>query len=256
VVTPLEVSAVNPALIGTPTQAAQFLVIAHRSLLQPASSWAAYRASQGISTKVIDVQEIFDEFNFGTSSSIAIKAFLDYAFHNWQVPPAYVLLIGDASYDPKNYTNNGYWNMVPTRMVNTLYSKTASDEALADFNNDGLAEIAIGRIASRDIAGVTNVFNKTVTWENSLGPNSMNRGALFAFDQPDGYDFEGMSDRIMSYLPSGMPKIRAQRGVPDNITAQTTVINAINAGQYILNYTGHGTSAAWRDTGFLWTGNV
>ena len=256
VVTPLEVSAVNPALIGTPTQAAQFLVIAHRSLLQPASNWAAYRASQGISTKVIDVQEIFDEFNFGTSSSIAIKAFLDYAFHNWQVPPAYVLLIGDASYDPKNYTNNGYWNMVPTRMVNTLYSKTASDEALADFNNDGLAEIAIGRIASRDIAGVTNVFNKTVTWENSLGPNSMNRGALFAFDQPDGYDFEGMSDRIMSYLPSGMPKIRAQRGVPDNITAQTTVINAINAGQYILNYTGHGTSAAWRDTGFLWTGNV
>lgn len=255
-ITPLEVSAVDPSLIGTPTQAAQFLVIANRSLMQPATAWAAYRAAQGVSTKVIDVQEIFDEFNFGISSSTALKAFLDYAYHNWQVSPAYVLLIGDASYDPKNYTNNGYWNMVPTRIVNTLYSETASDEALADFNNDGLAEIAIGRIASRDIAGVTNVFNKTVAWENSLNPNSMNRGALFAYDQPDGYDFQGMSDRIMSNLPASMPKTTAQRGVPDNATAQATVINAINSGQYILNYTGHGTSAAWRDTGFLWTGNV
>ncbi|MCV4615539.1 C25 family cysteine peptidase, partial [Escherichia coli] len=77
------------------------------------------------------------------------------------------------------------------RMVNTLYSETASDEALADFNNDGLAEIAIGRIASRDVAGVTNVYNKTLTWENSLSPTSMDRGALFAYDLPDGYDFQG-----------------------------------------------------------------
>lgn len=255
-ITPLEVSAVDPALIGTPAQSASFVVITHRSLMQPATTWASYRAGQGISTKVIDVQEIFDEFNFGIASSLAIKAFLDYAFHNWQVPPAYVLLIGDASYDPKNYTNNGYWNMIPTRMVNTLYSETASDEALADFNNDGLAEIAIGRIASRDVAGVTNVYNKTLTWENSLSPTSMDRGALFAYDLPDGYDFQGMSDRIMSYLPASMPKTTVQRGVPDNTTAQQNVINAINSGKYVLNYTGHGTSAAWRDTNFLWTGNV
>lgn len=255
-ISPLEVTPVDPALIGTPTQAAQFVVIAHRSLIQPANTWAAYRAAQGVSNKVIDVQEIFDEFNFGVSSSQAIRSFLDYAYHNWQVPPSYVLLIGDASYDPKNYTNGGYWNMVPAKLVDTLYSETASDEALADFNNDGLAEISIGRIASRDIAGVTNVYNKMVTWENSLAPNSMDRGALFAYDLPDGYDFQGMSDRIMSYLPASMPKTTVQRGVPDNSTAQTNVINAINSGKYILNYTGHGTSAAWRDTNFLWTGNV
>ncbi len=254
--TPVSVLPNDPGLLGVPTNAGTLVVITHSSLMPEAQAWAAYRAGQGVSTKVVDVEEIFDEFNYGVSSSLAIESFLDYAKNNWQTPPSYVLLIGDATYDPKNYHGNGYWNMVPTRMVNTLFEETGSDEALADFNNDGLAEIPIGRISSRTGAGVTTVFNKTVAWEAALTPNVLDRGALFAYDQTDGYDFKAMSERLMAKLPAGMPKDTAQRGIPDSTSAKSAVMNAFNSGKYIANYTGHGTSAAWRDTNFFWNGDI
>nr|HQU94385.1 C25 family cysteine peptidase [Pyrinomonadaceae bacterium] len=193
----------------------------------------------------------------------AIEDFLFYAKNNWQTPPAYVLLIGDGHYDSKNYDSGdvGYWNMIPSRIVDTLYMETGSDEALSDFNKDGLAEIPIGRIPARDGAAVTTMLNKTITWEASLNANSMNRGVLFAHDWPDGYDFKAMSDRVMSNLPAAVPKLSISQTSP---TGQADIIAAVNetdggttlapgpnAGQYLLNYTGHGTTGVWRNTGFF-----
>ena len=254
--TPISVLPNDPGLLGVPTNAGTLVVITHSSLMTEAQAWAAYRAGQGISTKVVDVEEIFDEFNYGVPNSFAIEGFLNYAKNNWLTPPSYVLLIGDATYDPKNYHGNGYWNLVPTRMVNTLFEETGSDEALADFNNDGLSEIPIGRISSRTGAGVTTVFNKTVAWEAGVTPNVLDKGALFAYDQPEGYDFKAMSERLMAKLPAGMPKVTAERGLPDATAAKNTVINAFDSGKYIANYSGHGTSAAWKDTGFFWNGDI
>lgn len=259
---PVSVLPNNPEMLGVPTQGAQFLVITNASLMPQAQTWGNYRAGQGTATKVVDVEDVFDEFNYGTSSSQAIRDFLFYAKLNWQTPPQYVLLVGDSSYDPRNYSGGGNWNMVPAKIVNTLFLESCSDEALADFNNDGLAEIPIGRIASRDAAGVTNVFNKTVAWESSLNANSLDRGAAFAYDWPQGYDFQAMSGRIMSRLPESMPKTTISQTSP---TAKTEVLNAFNeidannpanSGQYVVNYTGHGTTGAWRDQNFFWSGDV
>jgi hypothetical protein len=263
---PTSVTVNNPEVLRAPTHAATFVVISHGSLMTQAQDWANYRSGQGISTKVINVEEIYDEFNYGSLSSQAVEDFLEYAKNNWQTPPAYVLLVGDASVDSRNYTGLGYWNMVPTRMVNTLFNETGSDEALSDFNDDGLAELAIGRIASRTTTGVTNVLTKTITWEATLTPTSMERGALFTHDWPDGYDFEAMSNRIMTALPVSVPKISISQTSP---TAQTDIINALNeldggtqqnpgpnAGQYIVNYTGHGTATAWRNAGFFSSATV
>lgn len=257
----LSVTPNDPSLLQTPSNAGTMIFIAHPNYIQEAQTWAAYRSSQGVVTKVVDVTEIYDEFNYGVLSSHAVEAFLDYAKNNWQTPPSYVMLIGEAHYDSRNYSGIGYWNMVPSRLVDTLYTETGSDEALSDFNNDGLAEIPIGRASSRNAAGITALFNKTVAWEASLTANAMNRGALFAYDLPDGYDFEAMSNRVMSNLPVAMPKITVSRSSP---TAQSDIINAVNetdggsaqnpgpnAGQFVLNYTGHGTAASWQNTGFF-----
>lgn len=253
----------DPAILEDPSNAGTMLVISHPSLLTQANAWAAYRTSQGTLTKVIDATEIYDEFNYGVMSSQAIEDFLLYAKNNWQTPPSYVLLIGDGHYDSKNYDgiDPGYWNMVPARIVDTLYMETGSDEALSDFDFDGLAEIPIGRIAARDGVAVTTMLNKTIAWEASLNANSMNRGVLFAHDWPDGYDFHAMSDRLMSKLPASVPKLSISQldaGAQASIIAAvnetdggTTQAPGPNAGQYLLNYTGHGTTGVWRNTGFF-----
>ncbi len=246
--------------LATPDHSAQLVIISHGDFMAESEAWANYRRSQGISVEVVDVADIYDEFNFGTSSSKSITDFLRYAEISWQNGPSYVLLIGDASYDPRNYENFGYFNMVPSKFVNTIYLETGSDEALADFDGDGLSEIAIGRIPARTPAQVTNALTKVMRFETPAMQN-INRGAIFAYDVPNGYDFAAMSHTLRDQLPSTMQSTFVGRGMPPpnefalDPNAQTTLVNGINAGKYLVNYSGHGTTANWVNGGFFGINN-
>ena len=212
-----------------------------------AETWANYRRAQGFAVKVVDVRDIYDEFNYGVISSLSIRNFLQYATQNWQTPPQYVLLLGDGSYDPRNYEGFGLWNLIPSRMVNTAFGEIASDEALADFNNDGLSELSIGRIPARTVAQLNASYNKTVTFELPA-MRSFDRGALFAYDEPRGYDFALMSQRIRNKLPVTMPATMVDRMAAGS---SATLLAGLNTGKYIANYSGHGSSGVWQNAGFF-----
>ena len=128
---------------------ADLIIIAYKDFMAEAQAWADYRISQGLSVKVVNVDEIYNEFNYGNLSSDSIEAFLSYAYHNWNHTPQYVLLLGDSSYDSRNYQGVGFFNYVPTRIVTTVFTETGSDDSLVDFDHDGLIEMAIGRIPAR-----------------------------------------------------------------------------------------------------------
>ena len=242
ILAPVSVTPNNPELVGIPTNGADLVIIAYKDFMTQAEAWANYRRGPGqnFTVKVIEVSELFDEFNYGTSGSAGISRFLQYAYESWQNPPEYALLIGDASVDPRNYENLGAWNLVPTKLARTVFTETGSDETMADFDDDGLAEIAIGRIASRDAAGITTVFNKVVYWETLASP--MDRGFLFAYDHNIGYDFDGMSLRIRNQLPASVSATMVYRG---EANANTNLVNAMNAGKFMVNYAGHGTTGSW-----------
>lgn len=260
---PTFIKSYDPSMVGVPANSGTFLVISHRSLLSGAQTWANYRSGQGVVTKVLDIDEIYDEYSYGVANSLAIKTFLNYAQSNWQTPPQYVLFFGDASIDPRNYEGRGNWNMVPAHQVDTLFGTTGSDDMLLDFNNDGLAEIAVGRIAVRTLAEATVMLNKTMAWENSLTPNSMNRGALMAHDATggDGIRFDLISQRLIQNLPASMPITAVERGTTNALANVINAFNEIdpstpaNSGQYLANYTGHGTATAW-NSGFFGSASV
>ncbi|PYS99110.1 MAG: hypothetical protein DMF63_13655 [Acidobacteria bacterium] len=233
----------NPELVGIPTNAADLVIISYKDFMPQAEAWAEYRRAEHFNVKVVEVSELYDEFNFGALSADAVKNFLRYTYENWQTAPRYVLIIGDASWDSRNYENTGNWNFVTPEMVPTIYSETASDDALADFNNDGLAEMAVGRVAARTATEVNTIFTKTVNWESSLSSTSLaQRGALFAHDFNNGYTFDVMSQRLANQLPAGTPSTFVFRGETD---ANTNLITAMNTGKYIVNYSGHGTAGSW-----------
>lgn len=241
VLAPESVTPNDPELLSVPTHSATLVIIAYKDFMTQAQAWADYRRGQGITVKVIEVSELYDEFSYGAMSASSIKSFLQYAYLNWQTPPQYALLIGDGSWDSRNYEGLGFFNFIPSKFVTLGHSETVSDEALADFTNDGLAEIAIGRIPARTPAQVTTLFNKTVNWEAALTPTSLSRGALYAFDYPNGYDFQGLSERLSTQLP-GAPPTFVFRGEEN---ANTNLINAMNTGKFIVNYAGHGTAGSW-----------
>lgn len=237
-----------PSSLSTAAHNGNLLIIAHKNFMNEANNWANYRSAQGTTVRVVDVEDIFDEFNYGNSASLSIKEFISFAKNNWQTPPNYVLLIGDATYDPRNYTGTGFWNLVPTKMIDTLYSETGSDEFLTDFNNDGLAEIPIGRIPARVAANVTLALSKVTTFEQNLG-QAINRGALCVSDLPDGFDFVALCNRVFGELSADFNKTYLNRG---DVEAHGLLMNSLNAGKYIVNYSGHGTVTSWSSaSGFM-----
>jgi hypothetical protein len=251
----------NPSTLSTSNHNASLVIISYKDFdgpidptctigsanypgcLPPAQQWAKYRQDQGTTVEVVDVDDIFDEFNYGESSANSIRDFVSYAKNNWQTPPQYIMLIGDGSNDPRNYTGAGYWNLVPAKIVPTIFGETASDDAIVDFNNDGLADLAIGRISARTAQSVLDIFGKVKTFETSA-PTLAANGTLFDYDVSglNDFDFQAMSQRLYSNLPSGTPVTYIGR--PDaNATANT--ISAINSGKYLINYSGHGSTGVW-----------
>ena len=239
----------NPSSYTSSTDSSDLIIISHSApdFMAAAETWANYRRNQGFTAVVIDVADIFDEFSYGSLRADAIRGFLNYAYTSWRVAPGYVMLMGDATRDPRNYEGFGYWDLVPTKNVSLIYEESSSDDALADFNGDGLSEISIGRIPARNAAAIATMFNKTVTFETA--PNqSLDRGAIFAFDLPNGFDFAGMSLQLRNELPSTMTAVMVDRAVP---TAQATLIAEMNTGRYVTNYSGHGSTGLWAASSFF-----
>lgn len=244
---PVSIVQNNPSTLATPAHNADLVIISHKDFLGVSETWANYRRGQGFTAEVVDIADVFDEFSYGENYSLSIRAFLQYAKDNWQTPPRYVLLVGDSSYDPRNYLNYGELNFIPAKLVDTIYTETGSDETLADFNDDGLAEIAIGRLSVRTPAEVTAIMNKVVNFE-ATSSQGFDRGFLFAYDLPNGYDFQGVSQRLAARLPANTTKTFVGREMQN---PQSLLLTDMNTGRFFINYAGHGNAKDWVNSQFF-----
>ncbi len=62
------------------------------------------RQAQGMRVAVVDVGQVYDSFSYGEPGPEAIRALVEHARTHWTPPaPRYLLLAGDASYDPRGY---------------------------------------------------------------------------------------------------------------------------------------------------------
>ncbi len=235
-----------PSSLSNPANSANMIVISYKNWMSEANNWADYRRGQGMSVEVVNIDDVYDEFNFGVFSSDAIRSFLQYAYNNRQNKPEYVLLIGDGTFNPRSYTSGTTppvnYNFVPTKMVETIYLETGSDEALADFDKDGLAEIPIGRIPIHDAQSVIGVLNKVIIYESTVSTQNLSRGMLFASDEPNGYDFAGVNNRLRSQLPTNTPSVMVNKLDTD---ARARLLAEMNNGKFLVNYSGHGNAGAW-----------
>jgi hypothetical protein len=126
---------------------ADYLLIGPRDFIDAASALVAHRRSQGLEVRTAPVEEIFSTFGFGETNPKAIRDFIAYAYHKWDKAPRYVVLLGDATYDFKDYLGTGVVNRTPPLLVMTTFLETVSDPAYAAVNGDDLLpDLAIGRL--------------------------------------------------------------------------------------------------------------
>jgi hypothetical protein len=223
------------------SQGAEVIIIGHSDFLENVEFLKQLREQQGWSVVLVDVEDLYDEFNFGAKSPWAMKDFLAQAYAYWNPQPRFVLLVGDTSYDPRNYMGFGEFDLVPTKFVDTEHLTTASDDWFVDFDDDGLPEMAVGRLPVESVEEAETVVSKIIAFEGVAG--QMNKALLVA-DINDSIDFEGASADVADELLMGSMEVREiLRG--RSATARSDLLNLLNQGQLLVNYVGHGSTQIW-----------
>ena len=214
---------------------------------------------RGYSVKIVDTQQIYNEFSGGIKSPQAIKDFLRYAYNNWTgVPLENVLLLGDGVFDKHNLANVEKYDIVPVAEVWTYnYGATSSDNWYGCIvGDDPVADINIGRICvwqksqilplAEKINRYLNETNDTNNWRSKVVLASGGK----VEDTSD--TFAQQSEKIRHYtIPSEYLAKRVYtsvRTVPNVYLGNTyTLKNDINEGAYLVQFMGHGGGRIWSD---------
>ncbi len=213
-------------------------------------------ATEGKSSLVVPITDLYDEFNFGERSPMVIRQFLQAAQANWKKAPTYLLLNGRASLDPRNYLGLGHLDLVPTQIVPSINLMTASDDWFSDFTNSGMPTIATGRLPVGSVDEAQTVIGKIVAYEGKSTNGPWTSQALMVADRDDTESFTQDTQTVEKQLPSRLTATEIFTGTTGSATARTDIINAINSGQLLVNYLGHGSEDQWSGSDIFDTDSV
>lgn len=233
---PLSIARDSTSSLRNAGNGADYIVISYGGFLSNIQPLASYRASQGLRVRVVDVQDVYDEFNDGSVDPRAIRDFLAYAYTNWQPPaPSFVLLVGQGTIDPRGYcTTPGVCQGITTLPNSSLlppylryvdpygWGETASDNRLVSFQDGSgnlLPMMAIGRLPALAASDVDAMVAKIVNYERQPAPGDWRTKFGFvadnAYDEYGNLDLAGnfwaLSDAVASnsqYVPA---PFRAER---------------------------------------------
>jgi len=245
---PASIAANKPSSWNSIQDGADIVVITHSDFRLAIEPLASLRRDERFSVAVVDVEDIYDEFSYGAHTPAALKAFLSLATSRWNRKPQYLLLVGDSSWDPRNYLNQGEGDFVPTKLIDTGYLETASDDWLVDFNDSGLPSMAVGRLPARTSGEVSLMVSKIMSYEQERESNLPLRGAVMVADN----GFEAESSQTRGLLPPNVAveTINRTEVANDDVT-RGLIVDALDVGPMIVNYYGHGSVRVWTGAGLL-----
>lgn len=275
----------TPSDWGTANHGADYIIITHQDLMSKIQPLANYRAGSGWRVVVVDIQDIYDEFNYGLFDPNAIRLFLDYAYKHWQSPkPSFVLLGGTGHLDYKGYLTQYpiFYepNYVPVAMklVDPWAGMVATDNYFVTLDpGSRVPSMAIGRLPAISPSNMESLVNKVLNYEKNPPSGSGSSTVTFVADNqyesdgsPDpGGAFWDFSEEVAAnpaFVPSPLTKRRIYYNpctvdpIPstpqnecdppyntnDSLSGvRNAVLNALNEGRLIVNWVGHGSVAAW-----------
>jgi hypothetical protein len=242
---PASITAHHPSSWHAPQTAFDMVMISHANFVESLGPLKTLHQGQGLKVAVIDVEDLYDEFNFGEKSPYALKDFLSTAKAQWQLKPRFVLLVGDATFDPRNYLGLGNFDFVPTYLAETALLETASDDWFADFSGQGIPQMAIGRLPVRTAQEAAALVSKIVNYDQSVGAGWKKQVLLVADRNDSQNNFEAEAAAVRALLPGDLTVSEIFQGSA-GANANTDLLNSLNVqGQGMVNFIGHGSEAVW-----------
>lgn len=198
------------------------------SSFQPYAEW---KRLSGIDIHITK----FSDIGANANDATIIKNHIEDAYHNWEVPPTYVLIIGDDGVFPKHIVSYGY-------------SFPNEDYFVEIDGDDYFPEMMIGRFTNQSDYGMQVMINKFLKYEKT------------PYTENSDWFKKGICCSNNAYISQVVTKrFAAERMLLDgNFTSVDTmmsdspcsydvsdVVSAINNGRSWLNYRGEGWSSGW-----------
>ena len=250
-----------------------YLIITHNLFYENALQLKALKNAQGMQAEVVTVENIYDLFNYGIKSPLAIKDFIRFVVQHWDRTDdlPYVVFVGKASYDYKGRYTKGA-DLVPTFMYQTeKYGAASSDYwyALLD-EDDYIPDVIVARIPASTNQELVNYIDKIKNY--NLDQNSTDEwqnNALFISGNDAGSGdkeyltndpiFRAQNMRLLNMqLPKGHFSHRLNTVKDENISgydpnfgSTTDLIEYFDDGLTFINFLGHGGGGIWADVNLL-----
>lgn len=260
------------------------LIVTHPDFESASNELASFhRTYDNLTVSVVRVSQIYNEFGSGKPDISAIrdfvKMFYDRAGGDTAKMPRYLLLMGDATYDPKSriannnnfistYESNESANQLNSFACDDFFGLLDANEGgnLANFNQ--LLDLGIGRLPVTTETEAWEVVNKIKNYKrpvqdatcNQLNNNASWRNVLtFIADDLDvgGTIFEDQMDQLAEATRSANPVYNFTKIYMDAYKQVSTpaggrfpevnssILNRINSGTLVLNWMGHGGPTNW-----------
>jgi hypothetical protein len=280
---PVSLRARSDANWRTPSMGYDYLIVSHPSLMQAIEPLAEFHRMRGMRVAVIDIDDVYDEFNSGITHPRAVRNLVQHAWHDWPEPrPRFLLLVGDASFDIRHDTYNdlayakfanhpqellpgqfsgipattyedvgehtGVRNLIPTWQYPSPEGQSASDNWFGAVDGDDYHPVvAVGRFPVTKPAEVSAIVKKTIDYMTRPQPGIWRRDVMFITDESD--YFKKASDQIAGSIGNQgfiTEKIYASTEEADNLAHQSAIKDGINSGQLLVHFIGHGGRYIWR----------
>lgn len=220
---------------------ARYLVIAPAAFHASLAPLLAARQAQGLSTAVVDVAQIYRQFGDSVPQAEAIARYLRVAAARRGTQ--YVLLAGGDTYDYNDYLGLGSISFVPTlyAAINEVVRFAPADALFGDLNDDGVPELAIGRLPARSSAELDSAIGKILAYAGGA-----ERSALLVAGGVDAStSFQSISDELALALPGTWSVERAYVDVLGAAAARTTLLAAFDRGPALVSFIGHSAPSQW-----------
>jgi hypothetical protein len=242
---------VRMAIPLSPMQGADYILISHPDFLPDLADLAMLRQSQGLQVVVEDVRAIYDAAD-GRPQPEAIQAYLARAYARWNPRPAYVLLVGDGTTDPRQYRPDSSATWIPPFLadVDPVIGEVAADNRFVMVDgSDNLPDLSIGRLPVNSHVEAAITITRITRYDRQPVPGEWSRRMLLVSDKNDpsaGY-FAAENAALTSAYANGryglVPLDYA--AVPSQADMHQAVLAGWNQGYGLILYNGHASTHQW-----------
>lgn len=243
----------------------ELIIVTNRLLATQAARLSAHKKSLGIFSQVVILEDIYDQFGYGSKDITAIRNFLAFQYHKDRRLKN-VLFFGKGTYDYKG-KQGGRPNLVPTyssrNSLNPLTTYSSDDyfgflewgqgEWMESNAGDEDLKIGVGRIPAINLPEAREMVNKIIAYETGTSiSGDWKRNIAFFADDGDNNIHLRDAEAHAAFLSENHPEFLIKKlyldrfeqirngAVQSSPKAKESLNESIKEGVLLLNYIGHG----------------